>query len=94
MLKEKGEKGPGAKFWIRVKIPAHMSIDTPSTKPMSPTPASSNSWWSWMSKLGCNADNGDAVVVTGTVKGHRTFNNTPETQLTRCKVAAQQEEAA
>ena len=32
LLKEKGEKGPGADFCTRVKIPAHMFVDTPSAK--------------------------------------------------------------
>jgi hypothetical protein len=53
LLKEKGEKGPGANFCTRVKIPAHMFVDTPSAKTMSPMPASLNSWWSWMSRLPC-----------------------------------------
>ena len=30
LLKEKGEKAPGVDFWVRVKIPAHMFVATPS----------------------------------------------------------------
>ncbi len=52
-LKEKGEKGPGADFCTHVKIPAHMFVNAPSEKTTSPMPASSNSWWSWMSRPPC-----------------------------------------
>ncbi len=48
LLKENGEKAPGADLCALPKFPAQRFVDTPLAKTTLPIPASSNSWWSWM----------------------------------------------
>lgn len=43
--------------------------------------------FTWITGRGTGAENGAAIVVTGTVKRHKEYNGAIETQLTRCAIS-------